>query len=122
MAIPTLKQQIHFVDTILLIRAQEVIQGKRNYVVEDVLKSRYKTSSVGEIVRADFSIFELLGYRVEDNQLVIVFLATKKNAVDHDCIDFLPVKDHLVQYGKDDPYVYQAVTLEQLKEMIKIDQ
>lgn len=118
MAIPSLEHQIRYVDAILLVRAESTKAGGYVYFVEEVLKSRYTPPNVGDIVPADFALFELIGYELQNKQRVVVFLALKKNAQGYDCIDFLPVRDGNIHYGEHDRSVYQAMTIGLLKERI----
>lgn len=117
MAIPTLKHQIQFVDTIVVMKAITVA-GDRKYRIEDVLKSTYATLQAGELVRADLSIFDLLGYKILDGQQVVGLLAIRKNLIDYDCIDFLPVNDGRIIYGKDDPSVREELTHDEFRLLI----
>ncbi len=116
MAIPSLQHQIEFVDTILIMKAT-LIDGNRKYVIQEVLKSKYAELKTGELVRADFSIFELLGYDVSDGQDVVAFLAIRKNLVDYDCIDFIPVINGELLYGKDDISVQEVLPIGKLRQL-----
>jgi hypothetical protein len=120
MAIPPLEHQIKFVDTILVLRVSVTNEIKK-YTIEEVLKSKYAKLNTGEFIPTDFSIFELLGYRIRIDQQVVVFLALKKNLTDFDCIDFLPVENGAFDYGKDDPSVYRHLSIAEFKVMIKED-
>jgi hypothetical protein len=118
MAIPTLQHQIEFVDTIVLTRATSVA-GKQKYTIEEVLKSKHANLQCGQLVKADFSIFELIGYKVADGQQIIGFLAIRKNLADYDCIDFLPVINGSFVYGKDDLSVRKELTLDEFRAMVR---
>jgi hypothetical protein len=117
MAIPTLKHQIQFVDTIVVMKAVTV-EGGRKYRIEDVLKSTYANLQAGELVRADLSIFDLLGYRIQEGQGVIGMLAIRKNLLDYDCIDFLPVNDDSIIYAKDDQTLREQLTVEEFRSLV----
>lgn len=118
MAIPSLQQQIEFVDTIIVMKAVSA-DGQRRYKIDEILKSRYDNAVQGEFVRADFSIFEILGYKVADDQQVIAMLAARKNLSDYDCIDFLPVNNNRIVYGKDDDTVREEITLDDLRAAVQ---
>ena len=117
MAIPSLKHQIEFVDTIVILKAI-AHSGQRKYRIEEVLKSKYAVLNVGDFVKADLSIFDLLGYKVEDDQQVIAFLALRKDLSNYDRIDFLPVENKSIHYGKEDVSVRESLTLEELRSLI----
>jgi hypothetical protein len=116
MAIPSLQHQIEFVDTILIMKATSV-DGSRKYVIQEILKSKYAELKIGDLVKADFSIFELLGYDVSEGQEVVALLAIRKNLNDYDCIDFLPVVNGITTYGKDEASVRQELSIDKLREL-----
>jgi hypothetical protein len=118
MAIPTLQHQIEFVDTVVLMRATS-IAGDRKYKIDEVLKSKHTNLQPDQAVNADFSIFELIGYKVADGQQVVAFLAIRKNLTDYDCIDFLPVINGSFVYGKDDLSVRKELTLDDFRAMVR---
>ena len=121
MALPALEHQIHFVDLILRVRASQDANKKINYKVEDVLKSRYIPPLAGDHVNADLTIFELLGYSIHNDQEVIIFLAEKKETKgSYDCIDYLPVSNGKITYGKDDATVFGELTLQELRQLISL--
>jgi hypothetical protein len=117
MAIPTLQHQIEFVDTIVLMRATSIV-GDRKYKIEEVLKSKHTNLQPDQVVKADFAIFELIGYKVTDGQQIVAFLAIRKNLTDYDCIDFLPVINGSFVYGSDDLSVREELTLDDFKAMV----
>src|SRR5690349_7982229 len=118
MALPTLEHQIQFVDLILLVRASRDT-NKINYIVEEILKSRYTAPLRGDIVNTDLIIFELLGYSIHHDQHVVIFLAEKKEPKgSYDCIDYLPVNNGNITYGKDDATVFKELTLSDLRRLI----
>ncbi len=119
MAVPSLKHQIEFVDTIVVMRATTVNEGLK-YIIEEVLKSLHAQLKPGDDVRADFSIFTLLGYDIKPEQTVVALLAIRKNLLDYDCIDFLPVDNGSIVYGKDDVSVREELTLDALKRSIEL--
>ena len=119
MAIPSLKNQIGFVDTIVILRAV-LSNGNRQYKIDEVLKSRYATLAPGDFINADLSIFELLGYSIQHDQQVVAFLAIRKNLVDYDCIDFLPVSNESILYAKDDASVCESLTLDKLRTLVSV--
>jgi hypothetical protein len=116
MALPPLEHQIRFVDSVVLARAIKDQNDKFEYIVEEVFKSRYNSIQPQSLLKADLSIFLLLGYSIENNQLAIVFLAEKKKD-GFDCIDFLPVRNASVEYGADDATVYRRLTLSEFREL-----
>lgn len=115
MAIPALEHQIRFVDSIVLAKAEEISQGKFKYIVQEVIKSRHNTLRDGDSLKADLSIFELLGYTIHDGQLSLVFLAAKSDGFD--CIDFLPVTGNRFEYGASDPAVLRRSTMDEFREL-----
>jgi hypothetical protein len=117
MALPPLEHQIRFVDSVLLAKAIKDSNGKFEYMVEEVFKSRYNSTQPNTLLNADLSIFVLLGYSIESGQQAIVFLAEKKKG-GFDCIDFLPVRDGSVEYGADDATVYRQLTLSAFRELV----
>jgi hypothetical protein len=119
MALPPLEHQIRFVDSVVLAKAIKDPNGKFEYVVEEVFKSRYDSIQPNTLLNVDLSIFVLLGYSIENDQQAIVFLAEKKKG-GFDCIDFLPVRDGLVEYGTDDATVYQHLTLSGFREVVSV--
>jgi hypothetical protein len=116
MALPSLEHQIRFVDSIVLTKAIKNPNDKFEYVVEEIFKSRYDSMQTHTLLKADLSLFELLGYSIENNQQAIVFLAEKKNG-GFDCIDFLPVCDGSIAYGVDDATVHRQLTLSEFREL-----
>jgi isopentenyl phosphate kinase len=114
MAIPSLQHQIEFVDTILIMKAISV-DGNQKYVIQEILKSKYTPLMSGDLVKADFSIFELMGYNVSEGQEVVAFLAIRRNLIDYDCIDFLPVINGVILYGKDDQSVEDELNVDKLR-------
>jgi hypothetical protein len=118
MAIPTLQHQIEFVDTVVLMRATS-ITGDRKYKIDEVLKSKHAKLQPDDVVNADFSIFELIGYKVLDGQQIIAFLAIRENLADYDCIDFLPVINGNFVYGKDDLSVRRELMLDDFRAMVR---
>lgn len=121
MAIPALKSQIQFVDAIIVMKAI-LIKGELKYKIGEVLKSNYATLQPDELVRADFSIFDLLGYKINDGQIVIGLLAMKKNQIDYDCIDFLPLENGTLVYAKDDASVREELTLDAFRALVHSEQ
>jgi hypothetical protein len=117
MALPSLEHQIHFVDFIVSTRAVKDSNDTFEYVVEEIFKARYDSMQSNTSLRADLSIFVLLGYPIENDQQSIVFLAEKKNG-GFDCIDFLPVSNGTVQYGASDVTVYRKLTLSEFRELV----
>jgi hypothetical protein len=118
MAIPTLKHQIEFVDTIVLMRATS-IAGDRKYKIDEVLKSKHTNLQPDQVVNADFSIFELIGYKVWDGQQIVAFLAIRENLTDYDCVDFLPVIKGSFVYGRDDLSVRRELMLDDFRAMVR---
>lgn len=119
MALPPLEHQIHFVDSIVLARAIKDSSGKFEYTVEEIFKSRYNSIQPNTLLKADLSIFVLLGYSIENGQQAIVFLAEKKTG-GFDCIDFLPVRDASVEYGANDATVHRQLTLSEFRELVGV--
>ena len=117
MALPPLETQIRFVDSIVLAKAIKDQNGKFEYMVEEIFKSRYNSIQPNELLKADLSIFLLLGYKIENGQHAIVLLAEKRKG-GFDCIDFLPVSNGFVEYGIDDATVHRRLSIEELRKLV----
>lgn len=119
MSLPSLEQQIRFVDLIVEVCIVQSSSAGTSYRIEKVMKSRYAAPAIHEPVNADLSIFELLGYPIQDGKHAVIFLAANKRT-SYDCIQYLPVINERITYGIKDESVSREVTISELRELITL--
>lgn len=116
MGLPSLEHQIEFVDTIVIVRASKTAGKAATYYIDEVIKSRSGSIHPNTVLNADLTIFELLGYSIDDGQLAIAFLAEKADGFNS--IDLLPVKDGFFEYGRDDKSMHRTMALNEFRQLV----
>ena len=117
MAIPPLAHQIA-VATGVALCTTEMSGGSISYRVAGVWKDTERSLLIGDSLRLDIRIHELLGYRPMAGRDVVLFLVAEGLPVD--CpLEILPVVDGAVTYGPSDPSVRERLTAAELEELVR---
>jgi hypothetical protein len=111
MAVPPLAYQIAAARRIVLC-ATEIAGEAVSYRVRGIWKADAPLA-IGEALRLDTRVHELLGYRPVAGQDVVLFFGAEPSAADRP-LEILPVVDGAVTYSPHDRSVREVLTPEEL--------
>src|SRR6266508_816 len=103
-------------DRTVLARATALGVESISYRVRKVWKTSVPALRVGESLRLDTRMHELLGYSPRDGRDVVLFFVMGLPA--HQPLEVLPIVDGTVTYSPHDGSVREELTLDQLEERV----
>ena len=114
-AVPPLDYQIRWAETIVL-AGTEVTGGAVAYRVKEAWKGPDDSVRAGEVLGLDIGMHELLGYRPQDRQEVVLFFSEGLPA--NQPLEVLPVIDGDITYSPHDQSVHEKLTPGELKQRV----
>jgi len=113
--VPPLAYQIAAAGSIVLCATVFGVESI-SYRVRKVWKTSVPALRVGESLRLDTRMHELLGYSPRDGRDVVLFFVMGLPA--HQPLEVLPIVDGTVTYSPHDESVREELTLDQLEERV----
>ncbi len=115
-AVPPLAYQIAAAGSIVLCTT-EIAGGAVSYRVREIWKASVPSFRVGESLRLDTGVHELLGYRPGAGHDVVLFFVAR-GLPSGQPVEVLPVVNGNVTYSPHDRSVQEKLTLSQLKQRV----